>query len=111
MASQRRPVRRSDLFLETARQSFPPGGSPDGRPSFELFERGPLHAAEELCALAFEQMAEPYPGIRAWTTIAVPFFPPMTFYAVLDTTGVVDLMDLTIDTDYDWGTPSDADTH
>ena len=35
----------------------------------------------------------------------------MTFYAVLDTTGVVDLMDLTIDTDYDWGTPNDEDPY
>lgn len=48
-------------------------------------------------------MSEPYPGIRAWTTIAVPFFPPMTFYALLDTSDTVELVDLTVDADYEWG--------
>ena len=47
-------------------------------------------------------MSEPYPGVRAWTTIAVPWFPPMTFYAVLDTSDTVELVDLTVDAEYEW---------
>jgi len=59
-----------------------------------------LRAVEELCASSFESMAEVEPGIRLWTTIEVPFFPPMTFFAVLDTEDVVELV---VDDDYDWG--------
>jgi hypothetical protein len=108
VTSERREVRRSDNFTEAAYGLFPRGGSVDGRPSFELFEQGPLRAVEDLCARAFEQMAEPYPGIRAWTTIEVPFFPPVTFYAALDTSDMVELIDLTVDTDYEWESPGDA---
>jgi hypothetical protein len=106
----RRYVRRSDQFLEIARNLFPPGGSLDGRPSFELFEQGPLEAMEDLCAWAFEEMSEPYPGIRSWITIGVPIFPPMVFYAVLDTSDVVDLIDLVLDTDYEWESAGDPQT-
>jgi hypothetical protein len=105
MTGQRRQVCRSDYFLETACAYFPPGGSVDGRPSFDLFETGPLRAVEDLCAHAFEQMVEVYPGIRAWTTIDLPFFMPMTFYAALDTSGSVELLDLTCDIDYEWDAP------
>jgi hypothetical protein len=108
VAAERRHVRRSELFLETAHRFFPPGGSVDGQPSFEMFADGPLRAVEELCARAFEEMSEPYPGIRAWTTIEAPFFAPMTFYAVVDTTGVVELIDVTVDTDYEWDSPGDS---
>ena len=102
MASSRRPVRRSGYFVEVAQAFFPPGGSADGRPSFERFEAGPLRAIEDLCALDFESMAEIAPGIRTWTTVEAPFFPPMSFFAVLDTVGVVELVDLLVDTEYDW---------
>jgi hypothetical protein len=57
---------------------------------------------EDLCAQGFEQMAEPLPGIRAWTTIALPFFPPMTFYAVM-VEDYIELIGLTVDEEYDWG--------
>lgn len=83
MPRGRRNVRRGDYFVEAAERYFPRGGAPDGRPSFEMFEAGPLRAIEGLFARAFEELPEPYPGIREWTTIEVPFFAPMTFYALL----------------------------
>lgn len=102
MTPLRRSVRRSGYFVEVAQEFFPPGGSTDGRPSFARFEEGPLRAIEDLCALDFESMTEIEPGIRAWTTVEAPFFPPMTFFALLDTAGVVELVDLLVDSDYDW---------
>ncbi len=107
MSSPRRVVRRSDYFLEVAQSFFPPGGSADARPSFAQFEVGPLRAVEELCAIGFESMVEIEAGIRAWITIDLPLFSPMTFFALLDTSDVVELVDLLVDDDYDWGSTDD----
>lgn len=105
--SPRRSVQRSEYFVEVAQSIFPPGGSTEGDPSFELFESGPLRAVEDLCVLAFESMVEIEGGIRVWTTIELPLFPPMTFFAVLDTTGTVELVDLLVDTEYEWDAEDD----
>lgn len=107
MSQPRRPVQRSEYFVQVAQSYFPPGGSAAGDPSFELFERGPLGAVEDLCAIAFESMFEIEPGIRVWTTIEAPLFPPMTFFAVLDTTGCVELVDLLVDAGYEWDPDAD----
>ena len=88
VTTERRAVRRGKLFLEAALGYFPRGGAPDGRPSFELFEAGPLKGIEELFARSFDELPEAYPGVRAWTTIGVPFFAPMTFYGMLVDDGV-----------------------
>lgn len=52
--SRRRRVRRTTHFLDEAQGLFPLGGSPDGRPSFELFADRILRAVEELFARDFE---------------------------------------------------------
>lgn len=106
MTAERRRVRRGGFFLQTAEHHFPIGGSADGRPSFERFEAGPLKAIEELFGRAFDELPEPYPGIRAWTTIEVPVFGPMTFYGLL-VDDYVELIDLVVDEDYEWGSPAD----
>lgn len=106
MAPKRRPVRRGEFFLEAAERHFPHGGTPDGRPSFERFDAGPLRAVEELFGRLFDELPEPYPGIRAWTTIGVPFFGPMTFYGLL-VNDYVELIDLVVDEDYEWYSPGD----
>lgn len=82
-----RPVVRSGLFIQSAQRHFPPGGSAEGKPSFELFERGPLRAVEELFSRAFEDQPEGLEGtgIRFATTHQVPAFPAMTFFALLTT--------------------------
>jgi len=100
MSPPRRQVRRSELFIETAQRFFPPGGSVQGRPSYQLFEDGPLGAIEFLFARRFDGLPDPYPGDRAWTTIQAPLFPPMTFYAA-GVDDYVELLDLTVDTDYE----------
>lgn len=105
VTTERRPVRRGRYFLEAARGYFPVGGSSDGRPSFELFEGGPLKGIEELFARSFDELPEPYPGIRVWTTIEVPFFAPMTFYGML-VDDTVELVDVVLDEDYQWGSPT-----
>lgn len=98
---------RSATFLQLARELYPPGGSAAGQPSFDLFETGPLAAFEELASRAFEELAEPAAGIRCWTTISVPLFPPMTFFCLLTTDDVVEVIDVAVDEDYDWGVPED----
>lgn len=107
MSVRRRKVKRSAFFLDVAESHFPPGGSPAGRPSFEDFAEGPLRAIEELCSRAFESMSEAEAGVRVWVTMATPIFPPMAFYAVLDTTDAVELVDLLVDVDYDWEASAD----
>jgi len=109
MVRRRRSVRRGEFFVEAAERYFPRGGSPEGRPSFEMFEAGPLRGIEALFGRAFDELPEPYPGIREWTTIEVPFFAPMTFYALLVDEDV-ELIDLVVDEDYDWDTPGDPST-
>lgn len=99
MAAQRREVRHSESFLEQARIFFPPGGSSDGRPSFELFTRWPLSAADELFSRSFDELPEIAPGIRGWLTLQTPFFPPIVFYAVL-VVDYVEIVSLTVDEDY-----------
>jgi len=97
-----RRVTRSAGFVERARTLFPPGGSAEGRPSFEHFEAGPLRAVELAFSLDWEGQLEALEGtgIRFVMTHAVPVFPAMTFYAVLGTDDVVELLDVTVDEDY-----------
>lgn len=44
----RRRVTRSEGFVERALALYPPGGSADGTPPFEMFESGPLRGVELL---------------------------------------------------------------
>jgi hypothetical protein len=88
-------------MLELAAETFPVGGSPDGRPSFERFCDGPLAAAEDLFSRSFDEMPEIVPGVRGWTTLHTPFFPPIVFYAVL-VGDDVEVLSLTVDQDYEW---------
>lgn len=79
----RRRIIRSALFLEHAEALFPPRGSPEGDPSCQHFEKGPLRGVEELFSRAFEDQPEAVPGVRFAMTAAVPLFPPMVFYAAV----------------------------
>ncbi|MDP9401915.1 MAG: hypothetical protein M3P85_00965 [Actinomycetota bacterium] len=103
MADRRLKVTRSSEFERKARGFFPPGGSPDGKPSFELFEKTVLKAVE----LAFSRMFDDLPlakeglgAIRAVSTQAVPHFPPLVVYGMLVTDATVDLMDIEVDEDF-----------
>lgn len=96
----RREVRRSNLFLEHAHELFPPGGSAEGSPSFELFESGPLRGVEELFSRALADQPEAAAGIHFALLAPVPAFPAMVIYACLGTDGVVELLDIEIDHDY-----------
>lgn len=100
--TQPRQVRRTARFLTAAKNLYPPGGSADGTPSFELFEAGPLKGAETQFALAFDDLPAAIDGvaIKAVITHGVPIFPAMVFYGMLATDGAVDLIDVTIDPDY-----------
>ena len=99
MAATRREVRHAPDFLILANVHFPVGGSADGRPSFELFARGPLEAASELFSRSFESLYEIAPGIRALDTLHTPFFPPITFYAVL-VDAYIEIISLSVDDSY-----------
>ncbi len=73
----------SDFLIEHAKAMFPPGGSVSGSPRCELFEDGPLVAAQRLFEHWFDEAPEAVAGIKHWITIELPFFPPMVFYAAL----------------------------
>jgi hypothetical protein len=75
-----RPRRRSAIFLDQARQLFPPEGSASGRPSFEAFEQGPLRGAESAFALNFEAQREPIEGVGG---VRYVMLPPTALFAPL----------------------------
>ncbi len=109
----RRPVRRSSAFIEQAERLFPRGGSAEGRPSFEDFERGPLKGAETAFSLAFEaqrQHMEGVGGIRYVTVPPTSLFGPLVISACLLADGVVEVVSVIEDEGY-WeliaGDPSD----
>lgn len=67
-------------FRRIARENFPPGGSAEGRPSYELFEDQPLKAFQ-LAFQHWEMNAMPLPGVQSLRSADVannPFFPLMT---------------------------------
>lgn len=103
MPPSRRPVRRGDGFLARAHDLFPPGGSPDRRPSFEIFENRSLAAAEELFAADFDRQPEAAPGIRFATTHGLPVIAPLVIFACLVVQNgkeVVELLWVDVDEDY-----------
>lgn len=106
MSGIRRQVRLSADFVALAQSFFPEGGSVSGTPSYELFSAGPQEAAKELFGRSFEELPEIAPGIRAWNTLQTPFFPPIVFYGAL-VADHVELMSLTVDTE--WWEQIDAD--
>jgi len=87
------------VFLRSARILYPPGGSSDGRPSFELFEAGPLRAVEELFARRFDEQPEAIEGtgIRFAMTHGVPVFPAMVMYACMGTDDAIEILDVVVD--------------
>src|SRR5262245_7540130 len=107
----RRNVVVSDLLVASAQRAFPPGGSPRGTPSYEQFESGPLVAAKEFFARRFDDAPEGLAGtgIKVWLTIDLPFFPPLAFYAVLDTRDGVELVDVTIEDPQDYWAMIESD--
>jgi 5-enolpyruvylshikimate-3-phosphate synthase len=101
-AAQRR-VRRSDTFDSKAKSYFPMGGSTDGRPSFELFERLVLRGAAAQLARQFDELpvsVAGVPAIRHVMSVNSPFFPAFIIYAMLLDDGVIEMIDLEVDTDY-----------
>ncbi len=78
--NRRENVAIGDELLGQARLRYPPGGSVDGTPSFELFESGPLAAAAEYFSRQYENAPEAAAGVRFYVTVGT-FFPVMAFYA------------------------------
>ena len=104
-----REVRHSDQFLAKARTLFPPGGSVDGRASYELFERLVLRAVDLQFSRQFDDLpiALPdVPAIRHVMTHAVPFFPALVVYAILLSDGAIEVVDIDVDEEY-WDLISD----
>ena len=100
---QLRRVHRSEQFTEQAHQLFPPGGSAEGRPSFELFEHGPLRGAEVAFSRAFELQREPVEGVGSLRYVVIQptsFFGPIVIYACLLRDQSVELVSVIEDEDY-----------
>jgi hypothetical protein len=99
----RRPVRRSAAFLEQAERLFPPGGSAEGRPSFEVFEQGPLRGAATAFSLAFEAQREHIESVGSIRYVMVPptqFFGPLVISACLLRDGTVEIVSVIEDEGY-----------
>jgi hypothetical protein len=97
----------SPELLAKAHSEFPPGGSVDGRPSLELFVRGPLDAAKQIFAREFDAAPEPIPGLgamRQCDTLS-SIFGPIFFYAIKKTDGI-EIVDYLYDPNY-WELVSD----
>ena len=89
--------------MEHALAEFPRGGASDGRPSWQLFEDGPLKAVEVAFGHSWEKNAIAAEGVRVVTTHSLPYFPAMSIYAVLvhdRSEEWVELLDIVIDRDY-----------
>jgi len=89
-------VQCSDHFIRHARKAYPPGGSSGGTPSFELFNETVVAAARLYFSRQFEAAPEAAAGVKAWITIGLPFFPPVTFYAAR-VAGEIQLLDFVAD--------------
>ncbi len=99
----RRPVRRSAAFLEQAYALFPPEGSAEGRPPFEMFEKGPLRGAEAAFSINFEaqrQHMQDVGGIRYVTIPPTSVFGPLVISACLMQDGAVELVSVIDDEGY-----------
>lgn len=109
--TRRRTVRHGARFLAEARRLFPPGGSAEGRPSFDLFAATVLKAAELAFSSDFEGQLAETPGspIRLVLTAQTPFFEaPLVFFALLVAADVVEIVDLIVDEDA-WGAGAHLD--
>ena len=112
MAGRRREVLLSDEFVERAQALFPPGGSAEGRPNWDLFQVTVLRAAVTAFANDFEGQHADEEGspIRIVLTAATPFFPnPLAFYALLADDETVEIVDVIEDEDWlaSWGDPDE----
>jgi len=97
---ERESVTVSDEVLREARGRFPVGGSAEGKPSYELFETGPLAAATAYFEREFDNALEEAAGIRFHMTVGT-YFPAMAFYAArIGTTGI-EIIDLVVDDQYE----------
>ena len=100
---QRRDVRSSAGFDRKAKQLFPPEGSSEGRPTYQMFVDGPLKAFEAAFRY-WENNSMPVPGLgslRYAEVIHAPFFPLITAYACLVADAGGDYVEL-VDFDVEW---------
>lgn len=109
MAGSQRDVRMHPAFERTAKENFPPGGSAEGRPSYEMFLARPL-AAFRAAFGHWGRNAMPVPGVQSIRSADVandPFFPLLTAIAVLtvdeDGREYIELCELLVDWDYPAG--------
>jgi hypothetical protein len=112
MPGRRRIVLLSDEFVQRAQALFPPAGSPEGRPSWDLFQVTVLKAAVTAFGNDFEGQHGDEPGspIHVVLTAATPFFShPLAFYAVLADDDTVEIVDVIEDEDWleTWDDPGD----
>jgi hypothetical protein len=98
----RRVVQLSPDFVLKAKKRYPPGGSVDGRPRYELFRDTILKSAIFEFSHNFDGLPYAIEGvaIKAVITVEVPFFPATVFYGVLRDDGVIEIIDFEPDDDY-----------
>ena len=97
----------SERLLEHAKARYPPGGSTDGTPSYEIFCNGPLGAAALDFGLGWDSL--PFASDRTDIRSSDQFsriFGPLVFLArqIGDRKEMLDFVD---DPDYDWDEEED----
>jgi hypothetical protein len=96
--SESEDVSVAEELLRLARERYPPGGSADGTPGFEHFERGPLAAAVSYFEREFDEALEAAAGVRFYMTVGT-FFPAMAFFAARVGSGI-QVLSFTVDDEY-----------
>src|ERR1700678_467343 len=98
-----RSVIRSADFLAQAESLFPRGGSVEGRPSFEIFEQGPLRGAATAFAMAFERQRQHIDGVGSIRYVLIApttFFGPLVISACLLRNDTIEMVSVIEDEDY-----------
>ena len=107
MTTSRRVVVSAE-FVDKAKSLYPPGGSSEGRPSYEMFCSHALPVAKTAFSRAWDKLPfDGIPALRYLVAAVPPFFGAIIFYCV-DVGDHVELVDVDEDPDY-WGFVADDD--
>lgn len=96
----RRDVRLSEVFLARASEVYPAGGSAEGQPSLEVFNREVLPIAIRAFGDSWEQLSfDAIQSVRFLLIAMPPFFGAIVFFGVL-VDDHVELVDIEDDPEY-----------
>jgi hypothetical protein len=96
---RQRSVELTPQFQRSVEQRYPRGGSSDGAPSYEHFERLILPAVQFAFGRGFDEL-DALEELRICQTVPTPIFPPIVVFGRLRDDDTVELIDLAPDEDW-----------